>query len=41
MEAANEEVLTEWTNNWTDLVDFEIVQVRTPEQAATAIAGDL
>lgn len=34
-------MLTEWTNHWSDLVDFEIVQVRTSEQAAKAIASEL
>ena len=41
MEAANEAMLKEWTKNWSDLVEFEIVQVRTSEQAATAIASEL
>ena len=41
MEAADEAMLKEWTKNWSDLVDFEIVQVRTSEQAAKAIAPDL
>lgn len=41
MEAADEAMLREWTNNWSDLVDFEIVQVRTSEQAAKAIALEL
>ena len=33
MEAANEDVLKEWTDHWSDLVEFEIVPVRTSEQA--------
>ena len=41
MEAADEAMLKEWTKNWSDLVDFEIVEVRTSEQAAKAIAPDL
>jgi len=41
MEAANEAMLEQWTRNWSDLVDFEIVQVRTSEQAASAIAPEL
>ena len=41
MEAANEAMLKEWTKNWSDLVEFEIVQVRTSEQAATTIASEL
>jgi hypothetical protein len=34
MEAPNESMLKEWTDNWSDLVDFEVVPVRTSEQAA-------
>lgn len=40
MEAEDEGALTEWTDNWKDLVDFEIVPVRTSEQAAAAIAPE-
>lgn len=41
MEAEDEEMLKVWANNWNDLVDFEIVQVRTSEQAAAAMAQKL
>ena len=41
MEAENEELLRQWTANWDDLVDFEIVPVRTSEEAAKAIAPSL
>lgn len=41
MEAKNEARLAEWTRNWDDLVDFEIVPVRTSTQAAQAIAPQL
>lgn len=41
MEAENEGMLKVWTNNWNDLVDFEIIPVRTSEQAAAAIAQEL
>ncbi len=41
MEAANEDMLKEWTKKWSDLVEFEIVQVCTTEQAAVAIAPEL
>jgi hypothetical protein len=41
MEAPNEALLTEWTKNWDDLVEFEIVPVRTSSQAAEAIAPQL
>jgi hypothetical protein len=39
MEAPDEPMLKEWTKNWDDLVEFEIIPVRTSEQAAKAIAG--
>ena len=38
MEAENETLLREWTANWDDLVEFEIIPVRTSEDAARAIA---
>ena len=38
MEAEDAGLLAEWTANWDDLVDFEIVPVRTSQQA-TAIIG--
>jgi hypothetical protein len=41
MEADNETLLNQWTSNWTDLVDFEVVPVRTSEEAASAISADL
>jgi hypothetical protein len=41
MEAESEAMLKEWTDNWNDLVEFEIVPVRTSEQAAQAIAPQL
>jgi hypothetical protein len=41
MEADNEALLKEWTDNWDDLVEFEIVAVQTSEQAAAAIAPEL
>ena len=34
MEAENETLLREWTANWDDLVEFEIIPVRTSEDAA-------
>ena len=39
MEAADEAQLSEWTRHWTDLVDFEVVPVRTSEEAAAAQAS--
>lgn len=41
MEAEDETMLKAWTNNWNDLVDFEIVPVHTSDQAAAAIAPRL
>ena len=41
MEADDQLMLREWTKHWSDLVDFEIVEVRTSEQAAAAIAPEL
>ena len=38
MEAESESMLKDWTDNWSDLVEFEIVPVRTSEEAAQAIA---
>src|SRR5262249_13179734 len=37
MEAADEAQLGEWTRHWNDLVDFEVVPVRTSEEAAAAV----
>ena len=41
MEAPDAAMLEQWTANWNDLVDFEVVPVRTSEQAAAAIAPQL
>jgi len=41
MEADSEELFREWTANWDDLIDFGIVPVRTPAEAAAAIAQQL
>ena len=41
MEAGSEALLKEWTDKWNDLVEFEIVPVRTSQQAARAIAPQL
>ena len=34
MEAEHEGLIGEWTANWNDLVEFEIIPVRTSEDAA-------
>jgi hypothetical protein len=41
MEADSEALLREWTANWEDLIDFEIVPVRTSAEAALVIAPEL
>ena len=38
MEADDEALFKEWTANWGDLIDFEIIPVRTSAEAAAAIA---
>ena len=37
MEADSEERLREWTRQWEDLTDFEVVPVRTSAEAAALI----
>lgn len=39
MECVDPQLLQQWTNNWQDLVDFEIVPVVTSKDAADAIAA--
>jgi hypothetical protein len=41
MEAERVEVLGEWTANWDDLIDFEIIPVRTSQEAAAVMAPQL
>jgi hypothetical protein len=38
MEADSEALLRQWTANWDDLIDFEIVRVQTSTEAAAAMA---
>lgn len=38
MEAENEARVREWAVNWEDLVDFEIIPVRTSAEASAAIS---
>jgi len=40
MEADSEAALREWTIHWEDLVEFEIVPVRTSAEAALAMAAE-
>jgi Protein of unknown function (DUF3303) len=37
METEDEALLAQWTANWDDLVDFEIVPVRTSAEAADTL----
>ena len=41
METDNEMLLSAWTSEWADLIDFEIVPIRTSAEAASAIASKL
>ena len=41
MEADTEGQIREWTANWDDLVEFEIIPVRTSADAAAIIAPQL
>ena len=41
METDDAALLAQWTANWDDLVDFEIVPVRTSAEAAQVIAPTL
>jgi hypothetical protein len=41
MEAEKEQDLKAWTSSWEDLIDFEIVPVRTSADAAAVITPDL
>ena len=38
MECVDTQLLQQWTSNWQDLVDFEIVPVVTSKDAADAMA---
>ena len=38
MEAENEARLREWTKNWDDLTDFEVIPVRISAEAAEFMA---
>ncbi|HXB57523.1 MAG TPA: DUF3303 family protein [Vicinamibacteria bacterium] len=41
MEADSEALLRAWTAQWEDLIEFEIIPVRTSVEAARAIAPEL
>ena len=40
MQTDDEALFRLWTDNWKDLMDFEIVPVRTSAETAQAAAGD-
>jgi len=40
MEAESEAALREWTKHWDDLVEFEIVPVRTSAEAARVMTAE-
>ena len=39
MECDDAELFQEWITNWQDLVDFEVVEVITSQQASTLMMG--
>lgn len=41
MECENPALLDQWTRNWSDVVDFEIIPVITSPEAAAAVAPRL
>lgn len=41
MEADDRALIEQWIANWSDLVDFEVVPVRTSAQAVAAIAPQI
>jgi len=40
MEADSDALFREWTAHWDDVIDFEIVAVRTSAEAAAAMARE-
>jgi hypothetical protein len=41
MQAEDESLLKEWTANWSDLADFEIIPVQTSAEAAAIMAAQV
>jgi hypothetical protein len=39
MQTHDRRLLDEWTANWTDLIDFEVFLVTTPEEAGETVAA--
>lgn len=38
MEAKDEALIAQWTRNWDDLVDFEVIRVQTSAEAKAAMS---
>jgi hypothetical protein len=41
MDTDDEGLLHQWVANWSDLIDFDLIPVRTSQEAAAAIAPEL
>jgi uncharacterized protein DUF3303 len=41
MECGDSQLLTQWMANWQDVVEFEVIPVRTSAEAAAALAPRL
>jgi len=41
MESPDRALLDRWMSAWADLVEFEVVEIMTSEQAASRVAGRL
>ena len=41
MECEDPALVAQWTARWADLVEFEVVPVIAPEEAAAAVAGQM
>lgn len=40
METDDRELLDEWIGNWSDIVDFEVLEVMTSSEARTRVLGE-
>lgn len=38
MEAANQELINQWINNWSDIVDFEVYPVISSKEAVEKVS---
>jgi hypothetical protein len=41
MESMSEDLIRQWSSNWDDVIDFEVVPVRTSAEAAAVIAPSI